>query len=133
MSRTVLHRDRAGHLPADPDDRTDDRDADRPASARPDEWSRPDLHDPSGGMASPRWVDNALTPTSPPSGRRSDPAKEVSLSISVPPTVDPARLARIARLESGRHVANEEGRVCLMEAVAYVTDQPWGDAPDKAA
>ena len=36
-------------------------------------------------------------------------------------------------LESGAHSKNDEKRMCVMEAVAYVAGEPWSDAPQCAS
>jgi hypothetical protein len=56
--RDRLHRDRCGTVSIDPDQRPDDNHPNDP----PDDFSRPDLYDPYGALAAPRWVDNDLAP-----------------------------------------------------------------------
>lgn len=41
--------------------------------------------------------------------------------------LDPSRLARITTLYSGKHDPN--GKMCAMEAVAFVYGEPWSDHP----
>ena len=41
----------------------------------------------------------------------------------------PERLERISRLKSGSTSPNDEGAMCVMEAVAYVAGEPWSDHP----
>ena len=36
-------------------------------------------------------------------------------------------------LESGAHSKNDEGHMCIMEAVAYVAGEPWSDTPQCAS
>lgn len=47
------------------------------------------------------------------------------------PTINPERLAEIQTLSEGSHDDIERG-MCVMEAVAYVAGEPWGDAPQCA-
>src|SRR5690606_10890017 len=44
------------------------------------------------------------------------------------------RLAKVRgwSLKSGNHPANEDGALCVMEAVAYVAGEPWADHPQCA-
>jgi hypothetical protein len=56
--RDRLHRDRCGTVSIDPDQRPDDNHPNDP----PDDFSRPDLYDPYGAIAAPRWVDGRLSP-----------------------------------------------------------------------
>jgi hypothetical protein len=45
-------------------------------------------------------------------------------------TLDEKRLARVTTLKSGSHAKpNGEFEACVMEAVAYVSGQPWSDHP----
>lgn len=48
------------------------------------------------------------------------------------PSIDPARLAQIARLSAGAHDGIEDG-ACAMEAVAFITGEPWSDHPKCAS
>ncbi|MFG1376124.1 hypothetical protein [Xanthobacter autotrophicus] len=43
-------------------------------------------------------------------------------------TIIPERLAEIAKLDGGDHSPND-GAMCAMEAVAYITGEPWSDHP----
>jgi hypothetical protein len=43
--------------------------------------------------------------------------------------IDESRLAKITRLLSGGHGANDGAALCAMEAVAYVAREPWSDHP----
>ena len=45
-------------------------------------------------------------------------------------TIHQDRLARITKLYSGSHDPN--GKMCAMEAVAYVAGEPWSDHPECA-
>jgi hypothetical protein len=57
--RDRLHRDRCGTVSIDP---TDVRPDDNHPNDPPDDFSRPDLYDPHGTLAAPRWVDGRLSP-----------------------------------------------------------------------
>jgi hypothetical protein len=46
-----------------------------------------------------------------------------------PAVIDNDRLASVTRLLKGGHVENAESAMCVMEAVAYVTREPWSDHP----
>ena len=41
--------------------------------------------------------------------------------------IDTDRLARIKTLYKGKH--NPNGKMCVMEAVAYIAREPWSDSP----
>ena len=43
--------------------------------------------------------------------------------------IKPERLAKVEVLAKGNHSPNDDGAMCVMEAVAYVTGEPWSDHP----
>jgi hypothetical protein len=47
--------------------------------------------------------------------------------------LDESKLAQITELHHGGHRPNAEGRMCAMEAVAYIAGEPWSDTPQCAS
>ena len=46
--------------------------------------------------------------------------------------IETERLAHVSRLKSGSTEPNDDGAMCVMEAVAYVAGEPWSDHPECA-
>jgi len=57
---------------------------------------------------------------------------EPAMPVTAAATIDPKRLAKITRLDSGAHAKFAAG-VCIMEAAAYVTRLPFSDHPKCAS